>query len=650
MPPFFFNESASEFCILKRSTFEICSNQVGIAKLSHSKICVPKVSSSEISVIQSCSCKISVRKICVFHFCASQIRMLEIWSCRHKPSQQRNRLKETGEVVIRAIFEYAHHNCSPKYKTKISKNEISGVVNPPKSNRDSHDQGRKCYCDKQKCCSHTSDSIGIPKIRTPKDSRCKVSPFQFCTLQICVREVGRSEVAQTQVTVFKIYARKITLLKFNSDQVAFRKLAISQNYTIQLGFGFHSVVLPDFLTNCSQTSHRRANVSCSTAVFLVKRFCFSRNISELQVIELTNFFGTVLDERTKKVLCKVKVVLRVLLYQSFQGQGSSLSQNQLVISQHARCFLIAFIVEASFRQVGLPCTGTSSNNSKQQGEQPKKDQSCVSKDCHSISIFAAPIFVVQQPCRDLRSPNRYARPKGGRANDQCNDRKQKQCDYEVAKQTIGLLGPEEVPQEFHLSIPDANICNLSAIPGALTTGTNQAMIPLSWWFASERVTQRRAGIGLPSYSKGARYAPRHVYASGVLLLWLGGRERSRAPFSFGTVRPILLVWPPEIGLSCGWIHSDQRRFAMVVLADDTTRACRDLRNSLENIDLAVAQFGALLHAMSALGNNLPPHQCEAVQSIVTLQSLLFTHHKEIFTHTQSAWHSTRTLLPTQGAA
>jgi len=89
---------------------------------------------------------------------------------------------------------------------------------------------------------------------------------------------------------------------------------------------------------------------------------------------------------------------------------------------------------------------------------------------------------------------------------------------------------------------------------------------------------------------------------------------------------------------------------MVVLADDTTCACRDLRNSLENIDLAVAQFGALLHAMSALGNNLPPHQCEAVQSIVTLQSLLLTHHKEIFTHTQSAWHSTRTLLPTQGAA
>ncbi|QUS57336.1 hypothetical protein [Pseudovibrio brasiliensis] len=89
---------------------------------------------------------------------------------------------------------------------------------------------------------------------------------------------------------------------------------------------------------------------------------------------------------------------------------------------------------------------------------------------------------------------------------------------------------------------------------------------------------------------------------------------------------------------------------MVVLANNATRACRELRNSLENIDLAVAQFGALLHAMSALGNNLPPHQCEAVQSIVTLQSLLHTHHKEIFTHTQSAWHSTRTLLPTQGVS
>ncbi|WP_128647307.1 hypothetical protein [Pseudovibrio denitrificans] len=192
--------------------------------------------------------------------------------------------------------------------------------------------------------------------------------------------------------------------------------------------------------------------------------------------------------------------------------------------------------------------------------------------------------------------------------------------------------------------------NLSAIPAALTTGTNQAMIPLSWWFASERVTQRRAGIGTPSRSKGARFAPRHVYASGVLLLWLGGRERSRAPFSFGTVVPILLVWPPEIGTSGSQIHSDQRRLAMAVLADDTTRACRDLRNSLEHIDLAVAQFGALLHAMNALGNNLPPHQCEAVQSIVTLQSLLLTHHKEIFTHTQSAWHSTRTLLPTQGVS
>ncbi|WP_153041693.1 hypothetical protein [Pseudovibrio sp. Ad14] len=176
------------------------------------------------------------------------------------------------------------------------------------------------------------------------------------------------------------------------------------------------------------------------------------------------------------------------------------------------------------------------------------------------------------------------------------------------------------------------------------------MIPLSWWFASERVTQRRAGIGTPSYSTGARYAPRHVYASGALLLWLGGQERSRAPFSCRTVVPILFVWPPEIGTSSGRIQSDYRRCAMVVLADNATRACRELRNSLENIDLAVAQFGALLHAMSALGNNLPPHQCEAVQSIVTLQSLLHAHHKEIFTHTQSAWHSTRVLLPVKGVS
>ncbi|MFS8181375.1 hypothetical protein ACMG4P_07410 [Pseudovibrio denitrificans] len=87
---------------------------------------------------------------------------------------------------------------------------------------------------------------------------------------------------------------------------------------------------------------------------------------------------------------------------------------------------------------------------------------------------------------------------------------------------------------------------------------------------------------------------------------------------------------------------------MVVLADNATAVRCDLRNSLENIDLAVARFGALIHAMCALGNDLPAHQCEAVQSIVTLQSLLLSHHKEIFTHTQTAWQASRALSAPHG--